>query len=244
MSNHEIRELPTIDAPDLIKNFVVLQEMRLQLVTFTRSILAQLHEHPLLMPTRIVLSFLHRTTECSLSAETLCLKNRHRDAAILILSLIELRCDIKYIARDLDWVNEWTDHTKQNKKPWRVRSQIDELFIDSEHEAEVSLYRQYSMVKHCNPAGLSFAFPLAATRAELILETASNNSDLLHSHAFALGMCLRDIADSASSIVLAVGLDPGDCVSGMAKRFDELARYNEAYVVSAIRAWQARVGSA
>lgn len=242
MTKYEIRELPTIDDPDLIKNFVVLQEMRSQLVTFTRGILAQLHEHPLSMPTRVVLSLIQRTTDCSLSIETLCLKNRDRDAAILILSLIELRYDIKYIARNMDRVNEWIDHTKQNKKPWPVRSQIDELYRDSEHEAEVGLYRQFSMVKHCNPAGLSFAFPVAATRDELILDTASNNSELLHSHAFALGMCLHDIADAAASIVMAGGLDTGDYVSEISKRFDELARYNQEYVVNAVRSWQARAG--
>jgi len=243
MTKYEIRELPTIDDPDLIKNFVVLQEIRSQIVKFTQNILAQLHAPPLSMPIRVVLSLIQRATECSLSIETLCLKNRDRDAAILILSLIELRYDIKYVARNLDRVNAWIDHAKRNKKPWPVRTQIDELYSDPEHEAEILLYRQYSMVKHCNPAGLSFAFPVAATRDELILDTASNNSKLLHSHAFALGVCLHDIAGAAASIVTAGGLDPGDYASEISKRFDELARYNQEFVFNAVRSLRALAGS-
>lgn len=243
MTQYKIRELPTIDDLDLIKCFVVLEEMRTLLVAFTRSIITQLQDHPLSMPTRVVLALVQRTTECSISTETLCLKNSGRDAAILILSLIELRYDIKYIACDLHRADEWIDHTTQNKKPWRVRSQIDELYSDSEHEAEVSLYRQYSMVKHCNPAGLSFAFPVAATRDALTIDTASNNSQLLHSHALTLGMCLHDIVVAASAIVAANGLDPGDYALEISKGFDELSRYNEEYIVRAVRSWQAQASS-
>lgn len=97
------------------------------------------------------------------------MKNRVRDAAIVLLSFYELQLDLQFIARDLTRAETWIDHTREDKKPWSVSTQLKEIYVASrELEAERWLYRTYSMVKHCNPISTHLSFPLAATRHTLL----------------------------------------------------------------------------
>ena len=95
MTTYKIRELPNLDDPDLIRCCVAVQEMRGTLSTFIQHIVAQLGNNPVTTPNRVALAMLQRMAEGSLSTEVLCMKNRVRDAAILILSLFELRLDLQ-----------------------------------------------------------------------------------------------------------------------------------------------------
>lgn len=58
--------------------------------------------------------------ECMSSIKLLILLGHKRDAANLLLNLIELRLDLIYISLDDNHANEWLDHDKEHVKPWKV----------------------------------------------------------------------------------------------------------------------------
>ena len=151
--------------------------MRRCLNTFFQHVVCQLRHIPVTAGVRVALAIVDRVTEGSLSVELLCQKNRARDAAVLLLCLHELRLDLQYIALDRSRANCWLEHSKTDKKPWRVSSQLEEIYTnENELKAERWLYRQYSMVKHCNPVGENFVFGIAAKRDSLTLGSRSHDS--------------------------------------------------------------------
>lgn len=239
MTTYKIHELPNLDDHDLLRCCVVAQEMRATLSTFIQHIVEELGSNPVTIANRVALAMLQRMAEGSLSTEILCMKNRVRDAAILILSLIELRLDIQYIANDLARAGTWIDHARENKKPWSVRSQLEELYPDKcEQDAEFTNYRRYSMVKHCNPAGLAFSFPLAVTRDTLQVDIANENSHWVRIHLFSLAVCIHRAADAASRIWFVEGLNVGAFASDLKNGSDKLSRYNEEHIISVLKASQ------
>ena len=164
MKDYAVQEMPDIDNPDLIRDCVTVQTMRCTLSALVRHLISQLTVTPFTVPIRVVLSILYRLAEGAISIELLCRKNRVRDAAILLLSLHELRLDLQYIARNPRRADIWLDHTEDNRKPWRVAEQMADIYTtQDEFDAERSIYRQYSMVKHCNPVGQTFSFPILIT---------------------------------------------------------------------------------
>lgn len=239
MITYTISELTNLDDPDLLRCCVAVQKMRGTVSNFIQHIVAQLGSNPVTIANRTALAMLQRIAEGSLSTEILCMKNRVRDAAILILSLFELRLDLQYIANDLARADTWIDHTRENKKPWSVRTQLEELYRDkNELDAEIANYRQYSMVKHCNPAGLAFSFPVAVTRDTLQLDLAKKNSHWVRIHLFGLAVCIHHAGDAASRIWSAQGLDVGAFASDLRNGSDELSRYNEEYIISVLQSSQ------
>ena len=169
MTSYKVQDLPSINDPEIIRSCVRVQEMRIAVNELFMHVVSQLTRHPITTPVRVTLAIVDRLVEGALSVEVLCQKNRVRDASILLLSLHELRLDLQYIALDLERADIWLDHTQKGRKPWRVTRQIKEIFGGSDASAEMSIYRQYSMAKHCNPVGETLVFGFAVT-----LETLSN----------------------------------------------------------------------
>jgi hypothetical protein len=239
MTKYIIRELPNLDDPDLLRCCVAVQEMRGTATDFIQHIVTQLGSNPVTTANRAALAMLQRMVEGALSIEILCMKNRVRDAAVLIVSLLELQLDLQYIANDLARAETWIDHVRESKKPWSVRSQLEDLYPDkNELDAEIANYRQYSMVKHCNPAGLSFSFPIAVTRNTLQLDLAKENSHLVRIHLFGLAVCIYRAGDAASRIWSAHGLDVGAFAVDLKNGSDKLSRFLEEYIISVLKATQ------
>jgi len=210
--------------------------MRRTLSAFMQHIISQLSHHPVTTSIRVALVIVDRMVEGSLSIELLCMKNRVRDAAILLLSLHELQLDLQYIALDLSRADTWVDHTREDRKPWRVAAQMQEIYTAAnELDAERSLYRSYSMVKHCNPAGTNFAFPIAATRDTLQLDLADGNSPMVRVHMFGLGVHMHNAGAAASRIWASEGLDVGDFAHKLNEQCQELSKYNEQHILSVLQ---------
>ena len=142
MTIYAIQELPSSNDPDLIRSCVCIQDMRRILTALFKHVVSQLAHHPVTAPVRVTLAIVDRLAEGALSVELLCQKNRVRDAAIILLSLHELRLDLQYIALDLERADTWLDHTQERKKPWPVADQIKKIYIlPDELKAESWLYR-------------------------------------------------------------------------------------------------------
>ena len=233
---HAVQELPNINDPDLIRSCVCVQDMRRTVAALFKHVVSQLTRHPVTAPIRVTLAIVDRLAEGALSVELLCQKNRARDAAIILLSLHELRLDLQYIALDLERADTWLDHTQEGKKPWRVADQIKEIYIlPGELKAERWLYRQYSMVKHCNPVGQNFAFGIAADRDSLQLDCNSDNSFMVRVHMFGLGAHVHCAVAAAARIWGSEGLDVGEYVDRINGQWKTLSRYNEEHIRRALQ---------
>ena len=219
--------------------------MRRTVAALFKHVVSQLSRHPVTAPIRVTLAIVDRLAEGALSVELLCQKNRVRDAAIILLSLHELRLDLQYIALDLDRADTWLDHTQEGKKPWRVAGQIKEIYIlPDELKAERWLYRQYSMVKHCNPVGQNFAFGIAADRDSLQLDRNSRNSLMVRVHMFGLGGHIDCAVAAAARIWGSEGLDVGEYVDRINGQWKTLSRYNEEHirrVLQGCRRWRSQL---
>ncbi|MCK4392284.1 hypothetical protein KAX17_05215 [Candidatus Bipolaricaulota bacterium] len=236
MTVYAVQELPNIDDPDLVRCCVCAQDMRRTVSAFMQHIISQLGSHPVTTPIRVALAIMDRLAEGSLSVELLCLKNRVRDGAILLLSLHELKLDLQYIALDLSRADTWLDHTQEKRKPWRVASQMQEIYTaPNELDAERWLYRQYSMVKHCNPVGENFAFPIAAKRDMLQLDRSRGNSPMVRVHMFALGVYIHDAGSAAARIWASEDLDVGDYADRLNEQCERLSKYNEQHILSVLK---------
>ena len=235
MTVYQVQELPSIDDPHLVRNCVCVQDMRRTLTAFFKHILSQLVSHHVTDSLCVTLAIVDRAAEQALSIELLCQKNRARDAAILLLSLHELRLDLQYIALDLDRAKIWIAHSQEHKKPWPVPKQMQEIYVkQNERDAELSLYRNYSMVKHSNPVGENFAFGTAAHRDSLQLDCNSNNSVTVYAHLFGLGSHLRCIAAAAARILDSEGIDVDGYVDQINGQWKILSNYNEERIRSVL----------
>ena len=236
MTTHDVQELPSINDRDLIWSCVCIQEMRRIVTALLKHVVSQLTRYPITAPIRVTLAIVDRLVEGALSVELLCQKNRVRDAAIILLSLHELRLDLQYIALDLERADIWLDHTQERKKPWPVAGQIKEIYIQpDESQAERWLYRQYSMVKHCNRVGQTFAFGIAADRDSLQLD-CSSDSPIVRVHMFGLGRHIHCALAAAARIWDSEGLDVGGYAERIDRQWKKLSRYNEEHIRSVLQA--------
>jgi len=239
MSPYVVRELPNVDDPAVIACCVCAQKMRQTLAAFLHHIILQLKERPLTSTVRVTLATTLRMTEGAISVELLCVKNRARDASILLLSLYELQLDLQYIALDPSRAVIWLDHTEKSRKPWKVDSQLKEIYTKpNELATERNIYRLFSMVKHCNPTGESMTFPLAFTRKTMQMDLAQNNHPFIHGYLYGLGVCIQRLADAASRIWIVEGLDVKDFTKRLDNQLKVLWKHNEHHIVSMVRQWQ------
>ena len=236
MTTHDVQELPSINDRDLISSCVCVQEMRSIVTALLKYVISQLTRYPMTVPIRVALAILDRLVEGALSVELLCQKNRVRDAAIILLSLHELRLDLQYIALDLERADIWIHHTQEHRKPWLVAGQLKEIYIQpDELRAERWLYRHYSMVKHCNPVGQTFSFGIAADRDSLQLDRSSDNP-IVRVHMFGLGHHIHCASAAAARIWDSEGLDVGGYADRIDRQWKKLSRYNEEHIRSVLQA--------
>jgi hypothetical protein len=219
MLQYDFIDLPNIDKPELLALCLCTQDLRRATVDLIQQVVRQRPQGACTLTSFVCLAILNRMAEGSLSCEILAAKNRGRDLAILVLSLYELQLDLQYIALEQGREDIWITHAKENRKPWRVQSQLEEVFLDiRELAAEKEVYRRLSMVKHCNPAAETFAFPVATRQDALVLDMRTENSALVGAHLFGLGVCLCRAANAAIHMLLREGFD----LAPQELRFSEL----------------------
>lgn len=218
MIEYTIHELPNSDCRYVHRFCHCIEQTRLTASNLLTDLLPQSPNNAPVAPPQVAIAMLQRINELAASAEILLLKGRERDAAVLILCGYELQLDAMYIANDPKRADAWLNHTRENKKPWCVRSQQEELFTDPEEfDSEVEIYRRYSMVKHCNPVGGLFAFPIAVSRGRMALDKGASRK-LATVHLFELGIILLRTIRAAAKVARAVGF----VVSSTERQLSEL----------------------
>lgn len=164
-----LKDLPTyIDESfyDLIDDIEVQRTIIREVIS---DILLQ-NKNPL-VTVGILVGILNRKLECSGASMFLASRNFFRDSATLILTLMELRLDLEFIAKDVDNELKWISQEKSNNKLWRVKDQIISLKKDeSEKSADLESYEFLSIIKHGNPAVGHLSFKIAAKPDRLIID--------------------------------------------------------------------------
>jgi hypothetical protein len=244
MVKYTIHELPNSDCPYVHRFCHCIEQSQLTATTLLTALLSQSPSNAPVAPPQVAIAMLQRINELAASAEILLLKGRERDAAVLILCGYELQLDAMYIANDPKRADTWLDHARENKKPWSVRSQQEELFVDpDEFGAEVDNYRRYSMVKHCNPVGGLFAFPIAVSRGRMELDN-STSQRFATAHLFGLGIILLRTIRAVAKVTRKVGFVVSDTERHLTELQSSLDAVNEQSLISMLVAAGATSGSA
>lgn len=124
----------------------------------------------------VLVGILNRQLECSGASMFLASRNFFRDSAILILTLMELRLDLEFIAKNADNELKWITQEKSNKKLWNVKHQISSAAKDeSEKSSDLETYEFLSIIKHGNPAVGHLSFMISAKSDRLIIDRKNNS---------------------------------------------------------------------
>ncbi len=133
---------------------LILQKMHAETTKLINSIGKQAIDNPLRQSSFVSMRILFRLQESMKSIETLVVKGLTRDAAILLISLIETRMEMEYIASNHAHADKWITETNKNKKPWKINFLIKELFPEKvERKKEKDNYKYCLKIKHGNPMG-------------------------------------------------------------------------------------------
>ena len=170
MDNYRrLKDFPTyIDESfyDLIDDIEVQRTIIRELIT---DILHQNKNS--LVTVGIFVGILNRQLECSGASMFLASRNFFRDSATLILTLMELRLDLEFIANDVDNELKWISQERTTKKLWGVTDQIISLKKDeNEKSADLKSYEFLSIIKHGNPAMGHLSFNISAKSNRLIID--------------------------------------------------------------------------
>lgn len=189
----------------------------------------------------MALGVLDRMMECALSVEVLASKGRPRDAAVLVLTLIELRLDLQYAAQDPTRASVWLANADKGRKPWRVGDQIRAIFQDpGEREAELANYRHFSMVKHGNPLGGVASFPVELSTEGIALRVDPDDRvevNLCIICLFGVGSCLHLAFSAATRLLLAAGAEIDQATADIDKAMTAVNEAQGTHVRHMIAAW-------
>ena len=244
MRSVHIAELPNFDDHATKEIGLRVQKMRLTILKTVNSLFSQNAPASKAAPLIVVAAVFHRMAECSLSIELLASKGFVRDAATLLLTLIELRIDLQYIVLSPGREDEWLKHTTENRKPWTVRQQITEIFDDmNERDAEFKNYRTFSMVKHGNPAGGTTSFPIGVQKDTLLFPSIDEKPNLLPAYLFAVGATLYDACIAAGKMVHPVGFDISGEIEQLRELDVELRQLNESHLLSMMKKYMKEQGN-
>jgi len=154
---YKINEIPNTENKDILEFLIYLSELH----SICRELFLYLIQENKKVKTTIgfVGSLVDRISNSLMSIILLASKGFTTDVAILLVNLIELRTDLKYISKYPNKIDEWFNHKKRFIKPWKFSQQIKEITTDEEEiETEKNIYEFCSIAKHGNPVGYDIGF--------------------------------------------------------------------------------------
>jgi len=155
---YRINELPNTKNKEVLEFSIYLKELH----SICRELFLCLIQENKKVKTTIgfVGSLIDRISGNLISIMLLASKGFTTDVAILLVNLIELRTDLKYISINPKKINEWFNHKKRWKKPWKFSQQIKNITGEDKEleEVEKKIYEFCSIAKHGNPVGYDIGF--------------------------------------------------------------------------------------
>lgn len=165
----------------------------------------------------VVIAIIYRMAECCKSLLLLATQGNHRDCATLASTLLEIRTDLQYMARNHAEIKAWLKHESRSKKPWSVRNKLDRIYKEDKEEAsrQYEFYSQLCLVKHGNPVAGNAAFLFAPKPGGTIQWRPDDAIQHVDVYLFATGMELLYAARASRSLLAKVGVDIDDRVQKM-----------------------------
>lgn len=150
LSYIEWKDLKNVQDPAVYSFGLIVQKMRAEVTSVINAVGDLAGVTPLTQSNFVSLMILFRIRECMISTELLISKGLIRDAAALLLKMIECRLEIQYIATDASHVKEWIRKKRGNENPWKISFLISRLFPErSKHKAEYEMF-EYVMNMQCS----------------------------------------------------------------------------------------------
>lgn len=205
IENHKYRfsDLPFTENKEVLEYVIYLQE----LYQIVRSLIRQILDKNTKIRTTVgfVGGLLDRICETIMAISFLSSKKFNRDCAVVLLNLIELRTDLKYISENPKEIEKWFKHEKKNRKPWRFSFQINSFKNKQLAEIDKTIYEICSIAKHGNPVGKDIGFNLGISGEGIFYKGDSDSrvTDYLH-WAYFYGI---DAIESGLKIVREHGLE-------------------------------------
>lgn len=167
---YRINELPNTKNKEVLEFLIYLKELH----SICRELFLCLIQENKKVKTTIgfVGSLIDRISGNLISIMLLASKGFTTDVAILLVNLIELRTDLKYISINPKKINEWFNHKKRWKKPWKFSQQIKNITSEDKEleEVEKKIYEFCSIAKHGNPVGYNIGFNFGLKDNGIFLE--------------------------------------------------------------------------
>jgi len=212
---------------------LIVQEMRNEITNLIIAITKQATSKPMRLSNYVSLLILFRMKECMASIEILISKGLVRDAATLILTLIELKLDMQYIVLDYENAEKWINHNKKYKKPWKVSTLFKELFPnENERKSEKECYQTFSMIKHGNPFGGTISFPFGVKDGWLVVNGKSLDPNMQANYIFTEGIQCYGIFKAAIKDLSDAGFDIKSNEIAIESLFSKLEKCNYEHVKS------------
>jgi len=156
-TTYRINEIPNTENKEVLEFLIYLKELH----SICRELFLCLIQENKEVKTTIgfIGSLIDRISNSLISIMLLASKGFSTDVAILLVNLIELRTDLKYISKNPKKIDEWFTHKKRFTKPWKFSQQIKEITTNEEElKAEKNIYEFCSIAKHGNPVGYDIGF--------------------------------------------------------------------------------------
>ena len=171
-------------------------------------------------------ALLDRVFECGTSITILAQHNRFRDVAVLLVTLMELRVDLQFIALSPERETVWQKHANEWRKPWKMDLQLGEIFKDAkELQAEKDMHHMWCLIKQGSPVkdlasvdksgngelvgGDNMAFSITCDGTRMLLEP-DNLTRMSGALLFATGYNIRETCYAADRIVSRYGIEPSE----------------------------------
>ena len=122
-------------------------------------------------------------------------------------------------------MGKWLAHLETGRKPWKVSKQIRSLSPEGrERDAELNIYRKFSMIKHGNPAARGLGFSVHAEGPTLALYGDDMSPGMSVACLSYAGTNLLDATAAADYLLPSVGHDLGDVLEAARGHYSALAR--------------------
>jgi len=179
-STYQFSDLPFTNNKDVLEFSVYLQELYQIIRNFISLIINE--NTKVKITIGFVGGILDRIGESLMSTSYLSVKGFNRDVAIILVNLIELRTDLKYVSENPNEASNWLSHKERNHKPWRFSKQIEALKSDEMKRADKKIYELCSMAKHGNPVGIDVGFNIGVCEEGIFYGGQNTNriTDYLH----------------------------------------------------------------
>lgn len=209
------KDLKNIEDQTVYSFGMIVQKMRSEITNLINTVGEQASSKPLTQSNFVSLKILFRLKECMVSIELLISKGLARDAAQLLLTLMELRLEMQYITENPSCASKWISNNRQNKKSWPVDFLIKALFPNHEDQnTERSNYKHLLQIKHSDPMGTQPNFPV-------------KNDDFIHSDQNDLAVCLFCEGSECYRTLIAASEDLADSGFTISKNRKAIEELNE-----------------